>query len=76
MVNYTSLYSVSNFPFIKGPETLGTLSAKNKHFETKGRLWWVYYNSYFRMESQHIPEQDVIQIAQWVYDHIKFTFTE
>ena len=75
-INNLRNYSISHFPFIKGPETLGMLSAKDKHFESHGELWWVYYNSYFRMESHHIPEQDVIQIAQWVYDHIKFTFTE
>lgn len=69
-------YTISTFPFIKGPQTLGTLSAKSKIFEPRGSLYWIYHNSYFWLDNRNIPEQDALKIAQWIFDHIEFTFAE
>lgn len=68
--------SAPHFTYIEGPKTLGTLSAKHKIFESNGRLKWIYYNSSFELKSSNIPEQDVMEIAQWVFDNIEFTFAD
>lgn len=53
-----------------------TFSAKHKIFKSDGSLKWIYYNSFFRWKNSNIPEQDVTEIAQWIFDNIEFNFTD
>lgn len=69
-------YTNPNFLYVKGPQTLGTLSAKDSIFDDSGKLYWVYYNSFFAMETAYIPEQNALQIAQWIFDNIEFSFND
>ncbi|SCC29624.1 hypothetical protein [Gilliamella intestini] len=69
--------SAPHFTYIEGPKTLGIISAKHKIFEESvGSLKWIYYNSSFELKSSNIPEQDVMQIAQWIFDNIEFIFAD
>jgi hypothetical protein len=66
--------SSGRFAYNKGE--LGTFSLMNKTSETEGNIIALFHNSNFKIWYVNLVEQDVMEIAQWIFDNIEFNFAD
>ncbi|SCC07417.1 hypothetical protein [Gilliamella intestini] len=55
---------------------LGTFSLMNKESEMEGNIIALFHNSNFKIWYVNLAEQNVMEISQWIFDNIEFTFAD